>query len=141
MEVEVPDEVQSQLNNMEEILQQFDEAIEAAIKLKSSSELAPLQEAHLQLLLARSGQAVYDIFMNTLGKESDSKTNHQRLKAYTKKVQQSETQLLQTEEQQNLKLDIQAANRFIEHALPELTKEQKQLMKQVRNNVACIMKV
>eukprot|EP01026_Neomeris_dumetosa_P054109 TRINITY_DN4852_c0_g1_i1.p1 TRINITY_DN4852_c0_g1~~TRINITY_DN4852_c0_g1_i1.p1 ORF type:complete len:155 (+),score=29.19 TRINITY_DN4852_c0_g1_i1:46-510(+) len=129
----LPQDVKDQINEMEGFLTDLERVVSNAMNVKSTQELAPLQEAQLNLLLARAGQALYDIYMNSLGKESDAQINHQRLKAYLKKVQQVEYRLESTQEEQNLKLDIEAASRFIEHALPELTQEQKDNFKNVRS--------
>eukprot|EP01025_Chloroclados_australasicus_P034838 TRINITY_DN3555_c1_g1_i5.p14 TRINITY_DN3555_c1_g1~~TRINITY_DN3555_c1_g1_i5.p14 ORF type:complete len:153 (-),score=28.63 TRINITY_DN3555_c1_g1_i5:1636-2094(-) len=129
---QIPEDIQAQLSEMEDVLTELEKGVDATIEMKKNTELAPLQEAYTQLLLARSAQAIYDIYINTLGKEPDSKTNLTRLQAYTQKVQQTESTLSSLEDQQELKIDVAAATRFIEHALPELTNEQKQQMNKVR---------
>lgn len=56
----------------------------------------------------------------------------ERLKHYDKKVKKLESADYLAKNRRSLTLNIGAANRFIDNAVPSLTKEQKEALRQVR---------
>ena len=55
----------------------------------------------------------------------------ERVKLYQKKIQKAESAAYVAANKSSTEINIAAANRFITHAIPELTAQQKQALKQV----------
>jgi hypothetical protein len=56
------------------------------------------------------------------------------LEIYRKKIQKVESQKWFKEHKRSLEVNVSAANRFISHAIPELTTEQRAALRQVPCN-------
>lgn len=56
----------------------------------------------------------------------------ERLKVYGKKIRRLESEEYLAKTRPSLEVNIAAANRFINNAIPDLSKEQKQALKQAR---------
>ena len=57
--------------------------------------------------------------------------SQERLSIYRKKIQKVESEKWFKEHKRTLEVNVSAANRFISHAIPELTNEQRSALKRV----------
>lgn len=59
--------------------------------------------------------------------------SQERLQLYRKKVQKVESEKWLSENKRSLAVDVSAANRFISHAIPELTPQQHEALRLVNS--------
>lgn len=94
--------------------------------------LEPLQRAELHLSQAQTLKALLDLLRKCNGHtETDGSFAKEadRLEAYEKKVRKAVSGKLLSDARPTVALDVAAANRFIDHAIPDLTPEQRQALK------------
>lgn len=137
MVLPLPSEVKSQLDEFQRLLNALGSALEAAAAVVQSPQdlaaLTPLQRANILLATARAVHVLHHLHQRSHGRDpmaaASAQQELQRLKQYTAKVQRAE----QAEELRNarptLTLDVAAASRFIDHAIPSLTQEQRQRLR------------
>lgn len=97
------------------------------------SQMNPLERAQSLLLLAKITTTLFTLRLRCNGVNPDEhavKSEHERLRLYQEKVQRC-VELSKAPLQPSATINAQAATRFIEHSLPDLTREQKQSMKEI----------
>lgn len=98
------------------------------------NKLTPMQRANAHLNVARGLHHAYIMLLRTQGLTSKNHPYHQeseRLKVYGKKVRKLESAEYLATHKPALELNIGAANRFISHAIPDLSADQKTALKEV----------
>ncbi|KAL3500301.1 hypothetical protein ACH5RR_039394 [Cinchona calisaya] len=97
------------------------------------SQMDPLQRAQSLLLIAKITTTLFTLRLRCNGVNPDEhpiKSEHERLRLYQEKVQRC-IELSKAPLRPSATINAQAATRFIEHSLPDLTKEQKQSMREI----------
>ncbi|XP_077240753.1 sas10/Utp3/C1D family [Tasmannia lanceolata] len=97
------------------------------------TELPPLQRAHALLLLAKSMSTLFTLRLRCSGVQPDDhavKTELERLSLYEEKLHKY-NDWSKAPSRPSTTINYQAATRFIEHSLPDLTPEQKQSMQDI----------
>ncbi|OAY27499.1 nuclear nucleic acid-binding protein C1D [Manihot esculenta] len=97
------------------------------------AEMPPLQRAHSLFLLAKATTILFALRLRCSGIDPDEhpvKTELERLNLYQEKLEQS-IDLSKAPLRPSTTLNYQAATRFIEHSLPDLTPEQKKSMRDI----------
>ncbi|CAH9063122.1 unnamed protein product [Cuscuta epithymum] len=97
------------------------------------SRMDPLDRAHSLLLLSKAATIAYALRLRCKGVNPDDhhvKSEMERLSLYEEKVQRS-LEMRKAPLRPTATINAQAATRFIEHSLPDLTREQKQSMKDI----------
>lgn len=136
----VPDRVMEgvrrTLVNIDELKSNFDEFLSLSSDPEVLAELPPLERAQSLLLLAKTTSVLLSVRLRCSGIYPDHhpiKGELDRLSRYQEKldrfVEWSKAPL-----KPSATLNPQAAARFIEHSLPDLTPEQRQSMRAVSKN-------
>lgn len=97
------------------------------------SELDPLQRAQALLLLAKATTILFTLKLRCNGVDPDDhpvRSELERLNLYQEKLDRC-INLSNAPLRPSTTLNYQAATRFIEHSLPELTPEQKKNMREI----------
>ncbi|XP_027181138.1 nuclear nucleic acid-binding protein C1D [Coffea eugenioides] len=97
------------------------------------SQMNPLERAQSLLLLAKITTTLFTLRLRCNGVNPDEhavKSEHERLSLYQEKVQRC-IELSKAPLHPSATINAQAATRFIEHSLPDLTREQKQSMREI----------
>ncbi|KAL7222710.1 hypothetical protein ACSBR1_024414 [Camellia fascicularis] len=97
------------------------------------SEMLPLQRAQSLLLLAKATTTLFTLKLRCSGVCPDDhpvKSELERLRLYQEKLQRF-IDLSKAPLRPSTTLNYQAATRFIEHSLPDLTSEQRQSMRDI----------
>jgi len=95
------------------------------------AELSPIDRAHTFLILAKAVATLFTLQLRCTGESPDEnnvKTELERLDLYTNKV---EYYIDRSTARPTTTLNAQAATRFIEHSLPDLTAEQRRDMRDI----------
>ncbi|XP_059658251.1 uncharacterized protein LOC132304537 [Cornus florida] len=119
-------------NNVEEVRAQFLQFL-SLCNVQVLAEMPPLQRAESLLLLAKATTALFTLRLRCNGVHPDDhpvKTELERLSLYRDKLERF-IDLSKAPLRPSTTLNRQAATRFIEHSLPDLTLEQKQNMRNV----------
>ncbi|VFR01836.1 unnamed protein product [Cuscuta campestris] len=101
------------------------------------SRLNPLDRAHCLLLLSKAITTAYALRLRCKGVNPDD--HHERLSLYQVKVQRS-LDLSKAPLRPSATINANAAARFIEHSLPDLTPEQRQSMRDISKGEGARMK-
>lgn len=136
----VPDRVMEgvrrTLVNIDELKSNFDEFLSLSSDPEVLAELPPLERAQSLLLLAKTTSVLLSVRLRCSGIYPDHhpiKGEIDRLSRYQEKldrfVEWSKAPL-----KPSATVNPQAAARFIEHSLPDLTPEQRQSMRAISNN-------
>lgn len=127
-----------QLDKFAQPLQDLEQALELLGEVDVST-LSLLDSAQYHYGVAEVVLTLYNSIYRLRGKKNTSarfEKEVQRLQQYRKKVQKA----LSAEELRNNRptatLNIAAANRFIDHAIPDLTTEQRQALKRASKEVS-----
>lgn len=116
--------------NCEEVESNLREVL-AACDPDVLAELSPLDRAYTFLTLAKAVATLFTLQLRCSGDspdEHDVKTELERLDLYTNKV---EYYIDRNTARPTTTLNAQAATRFIEHSLPDLTTEQRRDMRDI----------
>ncbi|RAL38070.1 hypothetical protein DM860_000764 [Cuscuta australis] len=106
------------------------------------SRLNPLDRAHCLLLLSKAITTAYALRLRCKGVNPDDhhvKTEIERLSLYQVKVQRS-LDLSKAPLRPSATINANAAARFIDHSLPDLTPEQRQSMRDISKGEGARMK-
>jgi exosome complex protein LRP1 len=91
--------------------------------------LPPLDRARLHLAQASAVAALYGLLLKAGGRDAaadgGASREGERLAAYTRKVKRAAGAI----ERPSVTLDIAAASRFIDHAIPDLSAEQREALR------------
>lgn len=136
MEKVVPDSVMEAVkrtsNNIEEFKAHFPDFLTHCTP-ESLAELEPLERAQSLLLLAKSTTTLFTVRLRCNGVHPDDhpvKSELERLSLYQEKMERF-IDLSKAPLRPSATINPQAATRFIEHSLPNLTPEQKQSMREI----------
>uniref|UniRef100_A0A7S1X4P4 Nuclear nucleic acid-binding protein C1D n=1 Tax=Tetraselmis chuii TaxID=63592 RepID=A0A7S1X4P4_9CHLO len=132
----IPEELQRQLSKFESTICNFENALKPflGVTRKDMDQLDSLEAVQVQLGLAQSVHALFKMYLLSVGiNPADHPVNHEaeRLAQYSKRVAAATAAKELAGSKRSLALNIGAANRFIEHAIPELSQEQKQKLREV----------
>ncbi|VVB17245.1 unnamed protein product [Arabis nemorensis] len=122
--------VKETLANLEELKPQLEEMISLA-RPEVLAQMQPLQRAKTMYLLAEATTTLFALKLRCTGVNPDDhrvKSEMERLDVYKEKLQRSMDRSKEPLRPTTV-LNRQAAARFIEHSLPDLTSAQKQSMK------------
>lgn len=106
------------------------------------SQMDPLQRAKSLLLLAKATTTLFTLRLRCTGVNPDDhpvKSELERVNLYQDKLERFQA-LSKEPLRPSATLNYQAATRFIEHSLPDLTPDQKQSMREISKGEA-VMKV
>ncbi|GAB4854649.1 hypothetical protein Ancab_023231 [Ancistrocladus abbreviatus] len=130
--VGVMEAVKRTLANVEELKTNFDEFLSLSDP-KVLAELPPLQRAQSLLLLAKAVSTLFTVRLRCTGVQPDDhpiKGELDRLSRYQDKLERF-VDLSKEPLRPSTTINYQAATRFIEHSLPDLTAEQRQSMRSI----------
>ncbi|BDA44251.1 hypothetical protein COCOBI_05-4350 [Coccomyxa sp. Obi] len=101
----------------------------------NSAQAVPLTQATEHFLMAQTVSTLYQCYLRLSGEAVEDTTHAkdvERLSIYRKKVEKVESEKWLKEHKRTLEVNVSAANRFISHAIPELTNEQRSALKRAR---------
>ncbi|PON74541.1 Sas10/Utp3/C1D [Parasponia andersonii] len=128
----VMDSVKRSLVHVEEVRANFVEFLSLSDP-DVLAQMPPLQRAESLLLLARATTTLFTLRLRCSGVDPDEhpvKSELERLSLYQDKLERF-IGLSRAPVRPSTTLNYQAATRFIEHSLPDLTREQKQNMRSI----------
>ncbi|KAL8115877.1 uncharacterized protein LOC141668174 [Apium graveolens] len=136
MEGVVPESVMEAVNrtlkNIEDVRTQFPEFLDQCTPTYLA-QLDPLERAQSLLLLAKATTVLFALKLRCKGVHPDDhpvKTELERLSLYQEKLERF-IYMSKAPLRPSATINAQAATRFIEHSLPDLTPEQRQGMREI----------
>ncbi|KAJ7294550.1 hypothetical protein O6H91_Y251100 [Diphasiastrum complanatum] len=99
----------------------------------SLAHLSPIDRASAFLSLSKSVNTLFSVFLRTTGESPNdhpAKTEVERVELYEDKVERA-IYRSKTPSRPTSSLNIAAANRFIEHSIPDLTTDQRKRVREV----------
>ena len=124
----LPVGVEAQVAAFTQLVSATDTALRDLSTAPSLDGLQPLQQSQLQLCLAQTINVLFHLLLKASGKDSSDhplQKELDRLKQYKKKVDRDIAEQELRHSRPTISLNIAAANRFIDHAIPDLTQEQR----------------
>ncbi|KAI5673130.1 hypothetical protein M9H77_13494 [Catharanthus roseus] len=132
----IPDSVMDAVNrtskNIEDVRAHFDEFL-SVCDADVLAQLDPLERAQSLLLLAKVTTNLFALRLRCNGVNPDDhpvKSELERLSLYQEKVQRC-IDLSKAPLRPSATINSQAATRFIEHSLPDLSRDQKQSLREI----------
>ncbi|GLC47179.1 hypothetical protein PLESTM_002039600 [Pleodorina starrii] len=138
--LELPDDVDFQLGQYKHLLGELQKALQAATAVvPGPADLAavpePLERARLCLCIAKAVNALHHVYIRSHGRDpfapstaggvSVGRQELDRIRQYDKKVARA----VQDASRPVISLDVAAASRFIDAAIPDLTEKQRRDLK------------
>eukprot|EP00798_Chlamydomonas_sp_ICE-L_P015270 gene15270-21352_t len=121
---------QSAAEGLEQVVPSLTHTVTHLSDLKGKGADESLLAAQAYLALAQSAHTLYNMLLRTQGRDpEETKKEDERLSRVHKRVTKSAAAKELREARPTVTLDIGAANRFINAAIPELSAEQRQLLK------------
>ncbi|EFJ23641.1 hypothetical protein SELMODRAFT_442808 [Selaginella moellendorffii] len=143
MAAPIPEEVMEGVSGMDDRLERLEQHMKKLLNSWSPDALAllaPADRASAYMAVSKALNAVYCLLLRTRGEcpeDHPVKSELDRVNLYDEKVQyacdRSKGETLSMKllpPRPTLSLDVKAANRFIEHGIPDLTEEQKLLVRE-----------
>eukprot|EP00898_Chlorokybus_atmophyticus_P006722 jgi/Chlat1/7050/Chrsp56S06719 len=133
MEAEVAAAVQAAEAAMARMKAALEPVLTATPKELEAQLPAPLHRAQLHVAVAAAVSSLFQLYLKTQGVAVDShpvKAELARIAVYQKKVDKAVYESTGPQ-QRSIAMDVKAVNRFIEHAIPDLTEDQKRQMQKV----------
>ncbi|KAK3252683.1 hypothetical protein CYMTET_38025 [Cymbomonas tetramitiformis] len=135
---EIPSEVALSLSKFEESFNELEKKLEPIFAIPArqvKTQLLPLERAELHVTLAFAANALFTMYLRTQGLSPEAHPvtrEMDRVKLYLDKVKKAAGSALPPPA---ANLDIRATNRFITHAIPELSQDQKRQLKHMTDCV------
>ncbi|KAL1290976.1 hypothetical protein HN51_059529 [Arachis hypogaea] len=129
----VIDSVNETLSNLQELKQHFQQFMPLFSDPQVLSQMPPLHRAHSFFLLSQITSNLLALNLRCSGVHPDDhpiKSELDRVNLYQDKLERL-LDLMQAPLRPSTTLNYQAATRFIEHSLPDLTQEQRQNMRSI----------
>mmetsp|Transcript_15613 Transcript_15613/g.43670 ORF Transcript_15613/g.43670 Transcript_15613/m.43670 type:complete len:219 (-) Transcript_15613:30-686(-) len=132
--MELPEDTRAQLRKFQGMVEKFETALSPVLNLspKDLEQLEPLEAAQVQMALAQAANALFKMYLMSAGTDpanSSVKKEEERLQQYSKRLAAAMNEHQLANSKRSLAVDIGAANRFIEHAIPDLSSEQKVMLR------------
>ncbi|XP_024535971.1 uncharacterized protein LOC9629937 [Selaginella moellendorffii] len=134
MAAPIPEEVMEGVSGMDDRLERLEQHMKKLLNSWSPDALAllaPADRASAYMAVSKALNAVYCLLLRTRGEcpeDHPVKSELDRVNLYDEKVQYACDR--SKAPRPTLSLDVKAANRFIEHGIPDLTEEQKLLVRE-----------
>ncbi|KAL3678166.1 hypothetical protein R1sor_021122 [Riccia sorocarpa] len=131
----LPPEVLQDVRNVDTALKGVEEQLNRVLPNctpEVMAQLTPLERASTVLSLSKTINALFCLYLRTEGLDPDkhSVTDElERVDLYQTKVQAA----IDSKRRPTVNLDIRAANRFIEHAIPDLHDDKKRQLRDLNN--------
>ncbi|XP_050364822.1 uncharacterized protein LOC126783402 [Argentina anserina] len=138
----VMDSVKSSLGHLEQVGAELPQFLALCSDPDVLAQMPPIDRAHSLLLLSNLTTTLFTLRLRCSGVyDEDHRVNSEleRLKLYQEKLQRF-IDLSQAPLRPSTTLNYQAATRFIEHSLPDLTPDQRQSMRDISKGEAGKMK-
>eukprot|EP00899_Mesostigma_viride_P015005 jgi/Mesvir1/23505/Mv22347-RA.1 len=135
-ELQVPEEVACSVKKFEAALSALETALEPIAELtprQVDAQLAPLQRAQFHVTVAEAINVLFQMYLKTQGvspEEHPVAKEVERLKLYRRKVNKAVFEANGLSERA-MTVNISAATRFIDAAIPDLSQEQKKQIQEV----------
>ncbi|KAG6555052.1 hypothetical protein Mapa_003085 [Marchantia paleacea] len=132
----LPPEVLANVNNVDKALQKVEEQLNLLLPIctrEVMDQLTPIEQASAFLLLSKTVNTLFCLQLKTDGvspDEHNARGELERYDLYKKKVQAA-LDRSKGPQRPTINLDIRAANRFIEHAIPNLPEDKKKQLRAV----------
>ncbi|KAL0028963.1 hypothetical protein WJX77_008510 [Trebouxia sp. C0004] len=133
MDIALPSEVKRQLKTFQETLAELEESFLPCLSEESLAQASPFERAELHLAVAQAIQTLFCLYLRAHGTSPEEHAfakEEERISRFKRKVSKVNSEALLQKSKRATEVNIQAANRFITAAIPELSKEQKQALKQ-----------
>ncbi|GLI63357.1 hypothetical protein VaNZ11_006288 [Volvox africanus] len=143
--LELPEDVQSQLKQFQGLLTELQKALQAAAtQVPTPGDLAaipePLERARLCMCMAKAVNALHHVYIRAQGRDpftpataaagpTVARQELDRIRQYDKKVMRAVSDAERRASQPVFSLDVAAASRFIDAAIPDLTVQQRRELK------------
>lgn len=129
----VMDAVNTTLSNLKQLRTHFNEFLSLSSDPQVLSQMPPLQRAHSHFILAKITSTLLALNLRCSGVHPDDhpiKSELDRLNLYEDKLERL-LDLSKAPLRPSTTLNYQAATRFIEHSLPDLTPEQRGTLRNI----------
>ncbi|KAF6256578.1 hypothetical protein COO60DRAFT_1528769 [Scenedesmus sp. NREL 46B-D3] len=133
--MEVPQEALEQLQTVQAAVDELEEHMQPFLEASPkdlTAQLTPLEQVKVNLALAQSVVTLYQLHRRLAAANLDKhplQRELERLAAYERKVKNAVTADDLARSRPGASLNIAAANRFIDAAIPDLTDEQKRALR------------
>ncbi|GIL58061.1 hypothetical protein Vafri_13258 [Volvox africanus] len=143
--LELPEDVQSQLKQFQGLLTELQKALQAAAtQVPTPGDLAaipePLDRARLCMCIAKAVNALHHVYIRAQGRDpftpataaagpTVGRQELDRIRQYDKKVMRAVSDAERRASRPVFSLDVAAASRFIDAAIPDLTEQQRRDLK------------
>mmetsp|Transcript_37758 Transcript_37758/g.52434 ORF Transcript_37758/g.52434 Transcript_37758/m.52434 type:complete len:218 (+) Transcript_37758:157-810(+) len=130
----LPIEVSRELDMFEGSFNSIETSLEPLLSAQTrrlASQLKPLERAQMHVTLAYAASALFTMYLKTQGVPlNDHPVNSEleRVQRYIKKVERA---IDGESGARPLSVDVDATNRFITHAIPDLTPDQRKKLKEL----------
>mmetsp|Transcript_23506 Transcript_23506/g.39385 ORF Transcript_23506/g.39385 Transcript_23506/m.39385 type:complete len:193 (+) Transcript_23506:236-814(+) len=130
---QLPAEATECLEKFENALSSIEKNLQPLLGVSSrqlESQLKPLERAELHVTLAFAANALFGMYLKTQGvpmAEHPVKRELDRVQMYQQKVERAKF----TERPRTGALNVDAANRFITHSIPDLSADQKKRLREI----------
>lgn len=136
----LPAEATEQVELFQKCLAQLEdnhETLKAILSVPKVDELPALDRAQALVGLGQLVGALFVLHNKATGSQPSEQLQkeQERIKLYSKKVSKAISADELRKARPTVTLDIAAANRFIDHSIPDLTKEQRQKLKEATDNL------
>ncbi|PNH08583.1 Nuclear nucleic acid-binding protein C1D [Tetrabaena socialis] len=145
----LPEPVRFQLQQFKHLVSQLDKALQATTAAAAAAggppDLAaavpdPLERARLCVALAKAVNSLHHVYLRAHGRDpldepaagsasSSARQEMERIRQYGKKVSRAVQEAETRSARPSLRMDVAAASRFIDAALPDLTAQQREALK------------
>ncbi|GIL78142.1 hypothetical protein Vretimale_7513 [Volvox reticuliferus] len=143
--LELPEDVQSQLEQFQGLVTELQKALQAAAaQAPTPGDLAaipePLERARLCMCIAKAVNALHHVYIRAQGRDpftpvtaaagaTVGRQELDRIRQYDKKVMRAVSDAERRASRPVFSLDVAAASRFIDAAIPDLTEQQRRDLK------------
>lgn len=133
MDIALPSDVAKQVTTFQHVLAELKSALRQTTSQANQPQASPLETAELHVTVAQAIQAVFCMYLRLHGtspEEHPISREEDRIARFVRKLSKVKSENLLKNSQRATEVNIQAANRFITAAIPELSVEQKQALRQ-----------
>ncbi|KAL3150054.1 hypothetical protein ABBQ38_013402 [Trebouxia sp. C0009 RCD-2024] len=134
MDIALPSDVAKQVKACKQVLADLEADLARTTSQETLQQANPLEKAELYVTVAQAVQTLFCMYLRLHGvspEEHPIAKEEDRILRFKRKVSKVHSENLLKNSRRATEVNIQAANRFITAAIPELSSQQKQALRQV----------
>ncbi|KAL3144062.1 hypothetical protein ABBQ32_003860 [Trebouxia sp. C0010 RCD-2024] len=133
MDIALPSDVAKQIRTCKQVLADLEADLARTASQEQLQQASPLEKAELHVTVAQAIQTLFSLYLRLHGvppEEHPIAKEEDRILRFKRKVSKVHSENLLKNSRRATEVNIQAANRFISAAIPELSSQQKQALRQ-----------